>query len=78
MTDQNEKPALEMPEINMQDLVVMRQIIDASTQAGVFKAADMSMVGRLYDKLSIVVNTFVEQQKAAQEEEEKQPAEESE
>ena len=70
MTDQTETSAQEMPEINMQDLAVMRQIIDASTQAGVFKAGDMSLVGSLYDKLSTVVNTFVEQQKADQEAEE--------
>ena len=70
MTDQTETSAQEMPEINMQDLAVMRQIIDASTQAGVFKAADMSLVGSLYDKLSTVVNIFVEQQKANQEAEE--------
>lgn len=55
------------PELNLNDLLAMRNLIDVVTQRGAFKANELSSVGILYDKL----NAFLEASKKSQEE---QPA----
>ena len=50
-------------EINMNDLAVLRQVVEASTRAGVFKANDLTIVGRVYDKLNVIVEDFMAKQK---------------
>jgi len=40
-----------MKQLEDKDLVLMAQIIDASSQKGVFKAPDLSMIGDLYTKV---------------------------
>ena len=52
------------PELNINDLVAMRNLIDVVTQRGAFKANELSAVGVLFDKL----NTFVTAAEAAQKE----------
>jgi hypothetical protein len=56
------------PELNLNDLLAMKNLIDVVTQRGVFKANELSSVGVLYDKLSM----FLEASQKSQE----QPAEE--
>lgn len=51
------------PELNLNDLLAMRNLIDVVTQRGVFKANELSAVGVLYDKL----NAFLEASQKAQE-----------
>lgn len=43
-------------DLNIQDLVGLKSIIDVATQRGAFKAAEMEAVGKLYNKL----NNFLE------------------
>jgi len=50
-------------ELTIQDLAVMRSIIDAATRGGVFKAQDLSAVGVLHDKLNNIVEAFIEKNK---------------
>lgn len=50
------------PELNLNDLLAMRNLIDVVTQRGVFKANELSSVGVLYDKL----NAFLEASQQAQ------------
>lgn len=52
------------PELNLNDLIAMRNLIDVVTQRGVFKANELSSVGVLYDKL----NSFLEASQKTQEE----------
>jgi len=40
-----------MKQLEDKDLVLMAQIIDASSQKGVFKAPDLSIIGDLYTKV---------------------------
>lgn len=54
-------------EINMNDLVVLRQIVDVSSRAGIFKAEDLSTVGTVFDKLNVIVEDFMAKQKEAEE-----------
>jgi hypothetical protein len=44
------------PDLNMNDLVAIRSIIDVASQRGSFKAAELEAVGKIYNKL----NTFIE------------------
>ena len=53
MTDQNntteqEQPA---PSLTLQDLVLVAQIIQLSSQRGTFRAEELADVGQLYNKL---------------------------
>lgn len=59
------------PELNLNDLSAMRNLIDVVTQRGAFKANELSAVGVLYDKL----NAFLE---ASQAQAQPQPAAEPE
>ena len=43
-------------DLNIQDLVGLKSIIDVATQRGAFKAAEMEAVGKLYNRL----NGFIE------------------
>ena len=43
-------------ELNLNDLIAMKNLIEVVTQRGVFKANELSSVGVLFDK----INTFLE------------------
>lgn len=62
-------------EINMNDLVVLRQVVDVASRAGIFKAADLTTVGAVFDKLNVIVEDFMEKNKAANEENAEEVAE---
>lgn len=44
------------PDLNVNDLNALKNIIDVATQRGAFKAAEMEAVGKVYNRL----NTFLE------------------
>lgn len=54
-------------ELNIQDLAVMRSVIELATERGTFKAAEMAAVGTLFNKLDQFLKQVEEQAKAAQE-----------
>lgn len=41
----------EQPSLNLQDLILVAQIIQVSSQRGAFKADELANVGSLYNKL---------------------------
>jgi hypothetical protein len=43
-------------DLNVSDLLALRNIVDVASQRGAFKAAELEMVGKVYNKL----NTFLE------------------
>jgi hypothetical protein len=51
---QPQKP--EGADLNIQDLVGLKSVIDVATQRGAFKAAELEAVGKLYNRL----NTFID------------------
>jgi len=59
MTTETEVAEEQNVQITMNDLMIMRAVIDASTQAGIFKAADLSAVGSVFDKVNGIVNDFI-------------------
>ncbi len=68
MTTENEQTN-EMPKVDItpNDLMVIRQVFDASSQAGIFKAADLSTVGFVYDKVNAIVEGIIAAAKADEE-----------
>jgi hypothetical protein len=44
------------PDLNISDLIAIRNILDAASQRGAFKASEMEAVGKVYNKL----NNFLE------------------
>ncbi len=51
-----EAPAQQSVDLNVQDLNMLRSIIDLASSRGAFKAAEMAAVGAVYNKL----NAFLE------------------
>ena len=68
MTTENEQTN-DMPKVDItpNDLMVIRQVFDASSQAGIFKAADLSTVGFVYDKVKAIVEGIIAAAKADEE-----------
>jgi hypothetical protein len=58
------------PELSLNDLASIRNLIEVVTQRGAFKANELSSVGVLFDKL----NVFLEASLAKQQEEQASPA----
>lgn len=46
-----QQPQQEQPSLNLQDLILVAQIIQISSQRGTFKADELANVGTLYNKL---------------------------
>lgn len=44
------------PDLNVNDLNALKNVIDVATQRGAFKAAEMEAVGKIYNRL----NAFLE------------------
>jgi len=62
MTTENEQTQAPMqPQIDItpSDLMIIRQVFDASTQAGIFKASDLTAVGGVYDKINAIVEGMI-------------------
>jgi len=51
----SEQPA--GPDLNINDLMAVRSIVEVASQRGAFKAAELESVGKIYNKL----NNFLEQ-----------------
>ena len=53
-------------DLTIQDLAIMKGIIDIASERSAFKPAEMVAVGTVYNKLASFLKTVEEQQKAAQ------------
>ena len=54
-------------ELNIQDLVLARAVIELATERGTFKANELASVGALYNKLDAFLKEVEAQAKAGQE-----------
>jgi len=59
---------MENTQLTIADLASIKQIIDAASTRGAFRAAEMKSVGEVYEKLSAFLDSVVAQQQQAQEE----------
>jgi hypothetical protein len=76
MTDEvkNPQPELEQPaepqgqqpgvDLNVNDLAALRNIVDVASQRGAFKASELEMVGKVYNKLNAFLETVGKKQEA--------------
>jgi hypothetical protein len=53
------------PELNINDLIAMRNVIDVVTKRGAFQANELSSVGQLFDKLNAFLDAAQKAQPAA-------------
>ena len=51
----------ESPDLNIQDLIGLKSIVDVATQRGAFKAAELEAVGKLYNRLSGFIDAVSKQ-----------------
>jgi len=69
VTEQNgveaETAAAPAPELNINDLIAMRNVIDVVTKRGAFQANELSSVGQLFDKLNAFLDAAQKSQPAA-------------
>jgi hypothetical protein len=61
-TEVTQESSAPKPELNLNDLAAIRNLIEVVTQRGAFKANELSSVGVLFDKIS----AFLEAAQAAQ------------
>lgn len=64
MTTDNEENKVE---ITPNDLLVIRQVMEAASQAGIFKASDLTAVGTVFDKVNAIVEGIIAASKEAEE-----------
>ena len=65
MAEENQKP--NPNELTIQDLAILKGIIELSTERGVFKAPELSTVGIVYNKLEMFLKEVEAQAKADKE-----------
>jgi hypothetical protein len=56
VTSTPEAAEQQAPNLSLQDLLLVAQIIQVSTQRGAFKAEELSNIGGLYDRLIAFLN----------------------
>ena len=60
-------------DLNIQDLAIMKSIIDIASERNAFKPNEMAAVGMVYNKLDTFLKAIEEQQKALQSNTESEP-----
>jgi hypothetical protein len=48
-------------DLNIQDLIGLKSVVDVATQRGAFKAAELEAVGKLYNRLSGFIDSVSKQ-----------------
>lgn len=51
-TETTQPEVAKAPDLNLNDLAAMRNLIEVVTQRGVFKATELTAAGQLFDKLN--------------------------
>jgi hypothetical protein len=58
-------PETAAPDLNINDLVAIRNIIDVASQRGAFKANELESVGKTYNKLAGFLDAVTKQKESA-------------
>ena len=67
-TQTDDKIAVPVEVLNVQDLVDIANLIDVVTQRGAFRADELSAAGALYDKLKTFLATLMPKEETSTEE----------
>jgi hypothetical protein len=62
---QEAQPETAAPDLNISDLVAIRNIIDVASQRGAFKANELESVGKTYNKLAGFLDSVTKQKESA-------------
>jgi hypothetical protein len=60
-----ENQQVESTDLNLNDLAVLRNIVDVASQRGAFKAAELEPVGKIYNKLSAFLDNIAAKKEQA-------------
>lgn len=60
--EDNAQPAI--AELNINDLVALKNVVDVATTRGAFRANEMTAIGQIYDKLSRFLEAIEKHQPA--------------
>jgi hypothetical protein len=65
-TPQSETAEAQQPaaDLNVNDLAALRNIVDVASQRGAFKASELEMVGKVYNKLNSFLEAVSKKQEA--------------
>jgi hypothetical protein len=47
------------PQITINDLIVIKELVDVACSRGAFRADEMTSIGEVYDKLTAFLNTVI-------------------
>lgn len=50
------------PDLNISDLVALKNIIEVATQRGAFKAAELEAVGKTFNKLNVFLEAVAKKE----------------
>jgi len=50
------------PDLNINDLMAVRSIVEVASQRGAFKASELESVGKIYNKLNNFLETVVKKE----------------
>jgi hypothetical protein len=64
---QDQQPAEAAPDLTMADLNALRAIVDVAAQRGAFKANEMEMVGKTFNRLNAFLDAAAKNQEQAKE-----------
>lgn len=56
------QPAPAGPDLNVSDLVALKNIIEIATQRGAFKAAELEAVGKTFNKLNMFLDAVAKKE----------------
>ena len=62
VADQTESQTEQAPELTVNDLSAIKQIIDVASSRGAFKPNEMAVVGTTYNKLELFLNAVAASQ----------------
>lgn len=62
VADQTESQTEQAPELTVNDLSAIKQIIDVASSRGAFKPNEMAVVGTTYNKLELFLNAVASSQ----------------
>ena len=66
VTQPEDQASTSNPELTVQDLGTLKQVIDVASSRGAFKANEMMTVGQVYSKLETFLNAVTAQQQQAE------------
>jgi len=58
--------ATQAPQLNINELLVLRAVVDTAVRRGAFQASEMTTIGTAFDRLNAFLNAVAPQQSATE------------